>query len=184
MTQDQQVAPDRVASRPARRWRHWIGFVVGLAVVLAWGIGWGVFVHVRMDAYVSHVVPVGQTWTDPHSGARYTVLEHQQHTSFERSSSTTSEAPQGATYVWVKFRLEGANEQSVCGLQLLGSHRMLWDSTFQNLPRDHESCKVDSDGEFWLGYLVPTWAAEQLVGVTIHYMQFRHNPALALPPPS
>lgn len=164
--------------------RAWLGFCLALLLVVVWGVGWGVFTHVRMDAYVSHVVPVGQVWTDPGSGTTYRVLETQVSRRLERGSLSET-APDGAVFYYVKVQRDQLTEDSPCSFQLLGPERMLWSTDTSSLPEGYPHCSnTDQVKVFWMNYLIPESLVGELVGITIHYMQWEHNPALALPAPS
>ena len=169
---------------PRRRPNAWWGFGLAVLMVLVWGIGWGVFTHIRMDAYISGVIPVGQSWTDTRTGTSYTVAQTEVHKRIERGS-TANTAPDGAVYLLVKMERTDLVEDSTCGFDLIGPERRKWSPDFLSLPEQYPYCS-NSDGvtTYWMSYLVPESLLPDLVGVTVHYMQLVHNPALALPAPS
>ena len=164
--------------------KAWLGFGMAVLLVLVWGIGWGVFTHVRMDGYVSDVLPVGHIWTDPASGTTYEVLKTETHIRIERGTLSTS-APDGAVYLFVQMRRANLTETSLCSFNLVGPDRVMWSVDTGTLPEEYPFCSNrDQTTEYWMSYLIPESMLDQLVGVTHHYMQWRHNPALALPTPS
>ena len=179
-----QPSVPQVAAQPQRprRSRPWLGFGLAVLMVLVWGIGWGLFTHVRMDAYVSHVVPVGESWTDERTGTGYKVLATEVHKRIERGSSDAHTAPDGAVYLLVKMERDNLVEDSTCGFDLVGPDRMKWTTDSISLPDQYPYCSnTQAVKTYWMAYLVPEALLPDLLGVTVHYMQLVHNPALALP---
>lgn len=163
----------------------WLGFWLAVVMVLVWGLGWGMFTHIRTDAYISHVIPVGDSWTDTRTGTSYKVLESEVHKRLERGKTDAYTAPDGAIYLLVKVEREHLVEDSTCSFDLIGPERMKWATESILLGDEYPNCSnKDAVRTYWMVYLVPEALLPDLLGVTVHYMQLRHNPALALPEPA
>ncbi|MGA4670042.1 hypothetical protein ACPCG0_09635 [Propionibacteriaceae bacterium Y1923] len=168
----------------SRASRPWIGFGLAVLLVLVWGIGWGLFTHVRTQAYVGGSVPAGQPWTDPLTGTTYTVVETETHKRIQRTESTAEVAPDGAIFLLVHMTRVNVTEESVCYLDLIGPERMRWTAEVFGLPESYGRCSYEeASTDYWMTYVVPERLVDEVLGVTIHFTTWNHNPAMELPPP-
>lgn len=164
-------------------------FVAAIALVVAWGIGWGIFVDHRTKPYVDARVPVGQVWTDKH-GTRFSVVDVETRPQIDSGYDTTV-APAGSVFVIVQMKYENWQEGSSCNFILAGEGQQRW-SPESRLPGKGDAekaryryCLPDEMGpsaEFTNVFLVPKARLEGLEGMMIFYMQWRHNATLELPP--
>lgn len=184
------VDPAWPTAPPRARRSPWPGFVLALAITLAWSIGWGVFVDHRTHPYIDGRVPFGQGWTDRH-GTTFTVLGAETRTMISRGYGDDKRPPEGAVYVVVRLKYENWHEGSACsGLSLFGEGLLRWlDGSSLPGANDDERekytyCDTDENphtGTFALTFVVPRSFLDRVVGVADYYMQMRHDPVLEVP---
>lgn len=171
-----------------RALKRWAPLALAVVICVVWGLGWGLFIHKRMEPYHASVVPKGTAWQSP-EGARYTVLASEQVTEVEGFDGV-KKTPEGSVSVLVQVRVQNATADTGCVFDLLGSGRELWRYSSDWVPRPADNrekyplCPPDdsrgAEFTYWASYLVPKDRVDGIVGLFKDTLTYRKNPALAI----